>query len=309
MAEAKNIKELPKSDSITSGDYFLIETPAGTELLDFDNFVIDQDNTTFAAELQTNVTTLSTAVTAVSASVDMTNTDSNIYIINTTLTSKIDNINNTLYGTQLFTDPSSTFESVLQNKRDGASVDPVTQNTRDLGSHLQALSAMVFDELYSRIQTLSADVVGDISNITDRSNLKYDSSGSSADPASNSGGLLGIILDTAMDGVDVYLGETTGVFDINNKDTISISMNIDNRYIVGIGSLQYTIQFTNSAGIGITGPTPYTDPGSFIIINYNETVSGSVGTYQWTIKRVGGQAFPDDTYPIQLNGRVVASLA
>ena len=82
MAEAKNIKELPKSDSITSGDYFLIETPAGTELLDFDNFVIDQDNTTFAAELQTNVTTLSTAVTAVSASVDMTNTDSNIYIIN-----------------------------------------------------------------------------------------------------------------------------------------------------------------------------------------------------------------------------------
>jgi len=92
MAETRNIKDLPQTDAMTSGDYFLIESPAGTQLLAFDNFVIDQDNTTFATDLLTNMTTLSTQVTAVSSDLDITgaNAASKLYVVNTTLTERMD---------------------------------------------------------------------------------------------------------------------------------------------------------------------------------------------------------------------------
>ena len=39
MAETKNIKDLPVTDAMVPGDFFLIESTTGTVLLDFENFV------------------------------------------------------------------------------------------------------------------------------------------------------------------------------------------------------------------------------------------------------------------------------
>lgn len=49
MAEENvNIKKLPKANEIKVGDLIILETPIGTNILDFEDFVISEDNTTFA---------------------------------------------------------------------------------------------------------------------------------------------------------------------------------------------------------------------------------------------------------------------
>ena len=100
MAETRNIKDLPQTDAMTAGDYFLIEAPAGTQLIAFENFVIDEDNTTFATDLKTNMTTLSTQVTAVSADLDLSgaNAAAKLYLVNTQLGERIDAMQEVLYG-------------------------------------------------------------------------------------------------------------------------------------------------------------------------------------------------------------------
>lgn len=313
MAEAKNIKELPQSDAMGTGDYFLIETPAGTQLLDFENFVIDQDNTTFAAELQTNVTTLSTAMTSVSAAVDMTNEDSSIYIVNTSLTESINGVTNSLYG--------ETFETTLNDFIASSNTTPGPEDeTRENMSHFQAISALVYDEVYTRIKTLSSDIVGDVVKITDSSfpyTLLYDSIQGKQTPSQNFGGLLGVILRTAVESVDVFTGNVTATFknSTGNTATLSIS-NVPQRYDVTVGSLQFNVQYTNEANINSTDPdpNPYTDPGQFVITNFTATpgivsdIGGGTYTYSWTIQRIGGTSVANDNFPITLNGRVIASV-
>jgi hypothetical protein len=49
-----NIKELPEIDGINEGDYLIVETPNGTSILNFDNFIITKDNVTFASLLSTD---------------------------------------------------------------------------------------------------------------------------------------------------------------------------------------------------------------------------------------------------------------
>ena len=51
-----NVTELPEIFSISNGDLLLIETENGTNILDFENFVISVDNTTFGSTLSTNTT-------------------------------------------------------------------------------------------------------------------------------------------------------------------------------------------------------------------------------------------------------------
>ena len=51
MADSLNIRDLPKIDEIKSGDFVLVETPNGTKILDFRNFLISEDNITFAARI------------------------------------------------------------------------------------------------------------------------------------------------------------------------------------------------------------------------------------------------------------------
>lgn len=313
MAESKNIKELPQSDAMGSGDYFLIETPAGTQLLDFENFVIDQDNTTFAAELQTNVTTLSTAMTSVSASVDITNEDSSIYILNTSLTESINGVTNSLYG--------ETFETTLNNFIAAANtVSGPEGETRSEMSHFEALSAMVYDELHSRVNSISSDIFGAGVKITDEAfpyTLIHDSIQGKQTPSQNLGGLLGVILKTAINSVDVFTGEVTATFKNSTGDSATLSLsNVPQRYNVTAGSLQYNIHFSNPDNIGATDPdpNPYSDPGQFVITNFTSTpgVVSEFGTgtytYSWTIKRIGGTSVDNDSFPITLYGRVVAGV-
>ena len=51
-----NIKELPEISDVISGDFLIVETPNATSILDFANFVITLDNTTFSDIIITNTT-------------------------------------------------------------------------------------------------------------------------------------------------------------------------------------------------------------------------------------------------------------
>lgn len=79
-----NIKNLPIVTDINRGDFLIVETPDGTGILDFRNFLITLDNTTFSStflgfntkinELSANITSNTQEITAsafaLSASVD-----------------------------------------------------------------------------------------------------------------------------------------------------------------------------------------------------------------------------------------------
>jgi len=68
-----NVRELPEVFSVAAGDLLLIETENGTNILDFENFVIGVDNTTFGSTLSSNTTdiaTLSSSFNTLSSSVD-----------------------------------------------------------------------------------------------------------------------------------------------------------------------------------------------------------------------------------------------
>lgn len=68
-----NIKELPETFSVGIGDLLIIETDEGTNIMDFNNFVIGLDNTTFGTTITQNVTdiaTLSANIESLSAAVD-----------------------------------------------------------------------------------------------------------------------------------------------------------------------------------------------------------------------------------------------
>ena len=315
MAETRNIKELPQSDAMSSGDFFLIESPAGTQLLAYDNFVIDQDNTTFAAELQTNMTTLSTSVTSVSANMDLTgaNAGSTLYIMNTSLTERIDSLSNTLYGIGPVGSPprqDATFETLLQEYRDANSLDPETGEGRDLGSHLQALSAMIWDTVYTKLNSLSANVIGTPDNSITARNLVYDGVGTNTNPAGNSGGLLGVVLDTVTESVDVYVQEQTVEFGFTNQTQSTISVVVPARYTVNSSSLMYNIEFQNPAQIADTGDHPYSNIGSFVVVGYTTADAGAGGiNHKWTIQRIGGASWiTAGDYPIRVNCKVVAGV-
>lgn len=75
-----NIKELPEISDINNGDFLIVETPNGTNILDYQNFLVTLDNTTFGDLITTNTTnivTLSTdlaTLSSTSATVSQFNT-------------------------------------------------------------------------------------------------------------------------------------------------------------------------------------------------------------------------------------------
>ena len=65
-----NVKELPETFSIASGDLLLVETDEGTNIMDYDNLVIGLDNTTFGTTItqhSTDINSLSSDVTTLSS--------------------------------------------------------------------------------------------------------------------------------------------------------------------------------------------------------------------------------------------------
>ena len=68
-----NIKELPETFSIAAGDMLVVETDDGTNIMDFNNFVIGLDNTTFGTTITQHSSDLATVfseVDSLSAAVD-----------------------------------------------------------------------------------------------------------------------------------------------------------------------------------------------------------------------------------------------
>ena len=58
-----NIKNLPETDQINDGDFLIVETPAGTNIINFENFIITSANTTFSNLLSTNNLSNTTNIT------------------------------------------------------------------------------------------------------------------------------------------------------------------------------------------------------------------------------------------------------
>jgi hypothetical protein len=88
-----NIKNLPEVEQITNGDYLIVENFAGTNKLNFENFIIGPDNTSFFDAVATSLydlsatgKTLSTAVSVVSSSLDAGLSAINNKFINTLTT-------------------------------------------------------------------------------------------------------------------------------------------------------------------------------------------------------------------------------
>tara|TARA_R110002153_G_scaffold13084_3_gene48887 strand:- start:1101 stop:1697 length:597 start_codon:yes stop_codon:yes gene_type:complete len=82
-----NIKELPETFSVADGDLFLIETDEGTNIMDFANFIIGLDNTTFGTTITqhtTDISTLSSDFDSLSSQVDTDMTELSATIVGNT---------------------------------------------------------------------------------------------------------------------------------------------------------------------------------------------------------------------------------
>ena len=58
-----NIKELPIISDVNNGDFLILETDVGTSIIDFQDFLITLDNTTFKSTFNTMQTDVQTLVT------------------------------------------------------------------------------------------------------------------------------------------------------------------------------------------------------------------------------------------------------
>lgn len=70
-----NIKELPQLDEVQPGDLLIVETDAGTNVIDFSNFILPPQNVTFYGEiiqLQTEVEALSTSINTATTNLQLT---------------------------------------------------------------------------------------------------------------------------------------------------------------------------------------------------------------------------------------------
>jgi len=95
-----NIKELPETFSVAAGDLLLIETEEGTNIMDFANFIIGLDNTTFGTTItqhSTDIVSLSSDFTSLSSQV---NTDMST-IVGSTTKALITLSGQNLYGSKI----------------------------------------------------------------------------------------------------------------------------------------------------------------------------------------------------------------
>lgn len=95
-----NIKGLPRVEEIVDGNFLIVENERGTNTLDFVNFVIGPNNTSFYSQ----ITNLSSALVSLSASctslvLDLSSsTNAQILAVNTLITSLSSTVTNTISG-------------------------------------------------------------------------------------------------------------------------------------------------------------------------------------------------------------------
>ena len=54
-----SISQLPVVNSINKGDFLIVQTPNATNRLDFENFVVGLDNTSFSSTIEQHTTDIS----------------------------------------------------------------------------------------------------------------------------------------------------------------------------------------------------------------------------------------------------------
>lgn len=92
-----NIKELPLVNQVQAGDFFIVETTQGTNIVDFSNIIIPPENTTFYNEieqLQTDVNALSTLYSLQNAFIITVSgiLDNKINVNDTNINTRVENL-------------------------------------------------------------------------------------------------------------------------------------------------------------------------------------------------------------------------
>lgn len=113
-----NIKELPLINQVQAGDFFIVETTAGTNIVDFSNIIIPPENTTFYGEieqLQTDVNALSTLYILQNALIATVSgiLDTKIDTVSAELTTQIENLSTTYYQNFLFVQGGGTWDGTI----------------------------------------------------------------------------------------------------------------------------------------------------------------------------------------------------
>ncbi len=121
-----NIKELPVTTDITDGDFLIVETPTGTNILDYSDLLITLDNTTFAGVISGNTS-------------DILSLQTQFNTLSSTLTTQTQEISaqtdrSYTYAVFSLTDYSSTGADVNSGNRtipilNGANISSITLNT------------------------------------------------------------------------------------------------------------------------------------------------------------------------------------
>jgi hypothetical protein len=115
-----NIKDLPVTESINSGDYLIVETPGGSSILDFNNFIITTDNTTFGVVIEENTTNIITLSSEVKDLEVDTKNDFNV------LSSQIAQLSSDLNNNSTFITFRYTADELVSYKENNAYLDPET---------------------------------------------------------------------------------------------------------------------------------------------------------------------------------------
>ncbi len=99
-----NIKELPETFSVADGDLLLIETDEGTNIMDFANFIIGLDNTTFGTTITqhtTDIDSLSSNFVSLSNQVNTDMSELSASVVGSTTKALITLSAQDLYGPKL----------------------------------------------------------------------------------------------------------------------------------------------------------------------------------------------------------------
>ena len=90
-----SINQLPTTNQIADGDFLIVQTPNATNRLNFSDFVVGLDNTTFKNTIETNTTdidALSSNVETLSSNIETNTTDIDA------LTSNVETLSGTFYS-------------------------------------------------------------------------------------------------------------------------------------------------------------------------------------------------------------------
>jgi len=90
-----SINQLPATNQIADGDFLIVQTPNATNRLNFSDFVVGLDNTTFKNTIETNTTdidALSSNVETLSSNIETNTTDIDA------LSSNVETLSGTFYS-------------------------------------------------------------------------------------------------------------------------------------------------------------------------------------------------------------------